>query len=143
MPSRGSVPNRKKMQKKHYFSDSDQDSDRPRSHSEHKSGEKESHSSVKHKSDSSATSKHNHRHSHGNSNRHRKRNIFRVAYEDHYKKLMLIPLLIFIVSLGIVGYMIATTGYPMNAGVSITGGISMTIDDVGDFDPVEVEMMIE
>ncbi|MFP4656414.1 MAG: protein translocase subunit SecF [Candidatus Woesearchaeota archaeon] len=119
MAKSGSGLTRKKIQKRQYFS------------------------SVERKDEKGEQNKHSDSHSvareqHG-THAGKARNPIQTIYEDHYKGLMLIPLFIFVIALSIIGFTVATTGNMMDLGVSITGGISMTIPDVGDFDPVEVE----
>ena len=48
-------------------------------------------------------------------------------YENKYKVLLLLPLLLFILAVGQLGYQYATTGEYMNKGVALKGGITLTI----------------
>ncbi len=112
---------RKKIQKKEYFSSLREQDDASR----------KGDSGDKPKREEKTSQPHN-----------KRRNYPRVVYEDHYKRLMIIPVLMLIISLGIIGFNVATTGSVMDFGVSITGGISMTIPDVEDFDPLDVEQEI-
>ena len=74
--------------------------------------------------------------------RRSKRNFIRAIYEDHYKKLMVIPLLMFLVSFLVIGLQLSTSGNIMDFGVSITGGISVTVPDVSDFAPADAEVQL-
>lgn len=49
-------------------------------------------------------------------------------YFKQYKKLLFIPFILLIISLAIIGAKIATTGEFVNKGVSLSGGISLTIN---------------
>ncbi len=125
---------RKQMQKKNYFSSkekSDNKSDGTSSSKHHERSEIHHSSKAKGHDDSSYEG-----------HKAKKRNIFRAIYEDRYKQIMLIPVLMLVISLGMIGFRIATTGDAMEFGVSITGGISITIEDVSDFDASEVQQEI-
>ena len=71
-----------------------------------------------------------------------KRGLVRKIYEDDYRKLMFIPILMLIASLVIIGIQFNNTGNFMNFGVSITGGISVTVPSVEDFVPLDVEQKL-
>jgi preprotein translocase subunit SecF len=58
---------------------------------------------------------------------HQKKSFFRALYEDHYKKLMIIPILLFVFAIVQIGYQISTTGDFVNKGVSLKGGLTVTI----------------
>lgn len=118
MARSGSGFTRKKIQKKQYFS----------SHRKEDSTTEEKHKESQPKKDKNAES-----------GAAKRRSFVRVLYEDHYRTLMLIPILMLLASFIIIGMNVAATGSVMDFGVSITGGISMTIPDVDDFDPMEVE----
>lgn len=55
------------------------------------------------------------------------RSFIRRIYEDHYKQLLWIPNIILILALLQIGFQMATTGDFLNKGVSIKGGVTMTI----------------
>ncbi|MBR9690174.1 protein translocase subunit SecF [Candidatus Woesearchaeota archaeon] len=57
----------------------------------------------------------------------KKKSGLKEIYINDYKKLMLIPLILLIISFGILFQSYATTGEFINKGVSIKGGISVTI----------------
>ena len=59
-----------------------------------------------------------------------------VFYIENYKKLMLIPIILAIISLILIGSRVITTGDPFNKDVSLKGGISVTI-------PTDKEVAIE
>lgn len=50
----------------------------------------------------------------------------KIFYENEYKKLLIIPLLLLILAIGQIGYQIATTGDFVQRSVSLKGGISIT-----------------
>ncbi|MBN2881181.1 protein translocase subunit SecF [Candidatus Woesearchaeota archaeon] len=54
-------------------------------------------------------------------------------YEKHYKKLMIFSILLLVLSFVQIGYQTATTGFFLNRGVSLKGGISVTVTD-SDYD---------
>ncbi|HLC84174.1 MAG TPA: hypothetical protein VJH22_00080 [Candidatus Nanoarchaeia archaeon] len=58
------------------------------------------------------------------------RPLYKRIYEDHYKVLMIIPFLMLILSVVQIGAMYATTGEIMHRGVSLKGGVSITIPDL-------------
>ncbi len=64
------------------------------------------------------------------------RNIFDRIYDTHYKKLLIIPVVIFLVAVSLIGWKLAATGDFMNRGVSLKGGITLTVTRTGDFDLV-------
>lgn len=51
-------------------------------------------------------------------------------YEHNYKKLLWIPFIILLLALAQIGFQAATTGDFMNKGVSLKGGVTVTIPDV-------------
>lgn len=48
-------------------------------------------------------------------------------YDKHYKKLMLVSVVLLVLSIGVLGYTYATTGELFKKGVSLSGGITLTI----------------
>lgn len=62
-------------------------------------------------------------------------------YDKHYKKLMLISILLLVASVGILGYNYATTGEVFKKGVSLKGGITLTVPSEG-ADITEIEERI-
>ncbi len=56
-------------------------------------------------------------------------NKFLEFYFNNYKALFVIPILILIISLGLIGFKLATTGEFINKGVSLKGGTTFTITD--------------
>ncbi len=50
-------------------------------------------------------------------------------YEHHYKKLLLIPLLILILAIGQIAFQVATTGDFIHKGISLKGGITVTVPE--------------
>ncbi|MBU0666888.1 MAG: protein translocase subunit SecF [Nanoarchaeota archaeon] len=65
-----------------------------------------------------------------------KKNYFLRIYDEEYKKLLLIPILLLIFSFIIIGSTIITTGDFVNKGVSLKGGLTLTI-------PTEVQISAE
>ena len=58
-------------------------------------------------------------------------------YDKHYKKLLIIPFLMLMLAVIQIGYQISTTGDFINKGVSLKGGLTVSIDRVGDI--IELE----
>lgn len=56
-----------------------------------------------------------------------KRNFFSEIYDKNYKWLMIISILLLLFSLSVVGYKFITTGEVINKGVSLKGGLKLTI----------------
>ncbi len=48
-------------------------------------------------------------------------------YDAHYKKLLIIPTLLILLSIGVIAWQISATGDFVNKGVSLSGGVSATI----------------
>ena len=61
------------------------------------------------------------------SNKKQKRNVFQKIYEDHFKKLLFIPIILLVLSFVIIGVNIVQTGDFINRGVSLKGGLDLTI----------------
>jgi len=57
----------------------------------------------------------------------KKDNIFTILYEKHYKPLLIFSLLLIIFSFTVIGIHLANTGDFVNRGVSLTGGLSLTL----------------
>jgi len=58
---------------------------------------------------------------------HQKKSFLRVIYEDHYKKLMILPILLFVLAIVQIGYQVSTTGDFVNKGITLKGGITASI----------------
>jgi len=58
-------------------------------------------------------------------------------YRKHYKELLIIPFLLFILALGQIGLQYYQTGDFLNKGVNLKGGITITIDKVIDIEDVQ------
>ncbi len=65
------------------------------------------------------------------SNSHRSDGFFRRIYTNNYKQLMVVPFVILLLALGLLIVQGVTTGQIMKFGVSVTGGVSITISDIG------------
>ncbi|MBI2147362.1 hypothetical protein HYU19_02680 [Candidatus Woesearchaeota archaeon] len=62
------------------------------------------------------------------------------VYEDHYKLLLFIPVILLLLALAQIGYQMATTGDFIYKGVSLKGGITMTVTSLpAGADAVDVE----
>ena len=70
-----------------------------------------------------------------------KRSAIKRIYEDKYKLLMLIPFLILALAVIQIGVQISTTGDFMVKGVSLKGGVSMSVPDIS-VDPVDMESFL-
>lgn len=64
-------------------------------------------------------------------------------YEKHYLLLEIIPLLILILSIAAIGYQVATTGDFMNKGVSLKGGMVITIPVNTTVLPADIEKILK
>ncbi len=74
--------------------------------------------------------------------RQKGQNWFMWLYEHHYKKLLIIPIILLILSLAQIGYQIHTTGDFINKGIGLRGGVSITIPVAGlDTVPTESEIL--
>ena len=51
----------------------------------------------------------------------------KLYYEHHYKKLLIIPMLILILAIGQIAFQVATTGDFIHKGISLKGGITVTV----------------
>jgi preprotein translocase subunit SecF len=60
------------------------------------------------------------------------------VYENEYKKLFIITLLILVLSVAQIGYQIYSTGDFINKGVALKGGVTITVPDIS-YDPNELE----
>ena len=61
------------------------------------------------------------------------------VYENHYKKLMLLPTLLVILALVQIGIQYATTGDFVHKGISLKGGSTITLAQTLPFSPAELE----
>jgi preprotein translocase subunit SecF len=57
----------------------------------------------------------------------KKKNFVATIYHDHYKVLLAFSLLLVVLSMGVIGYKLITTGDFIDKGVSLKGGITVTI----------------
>jgi len=64
-------------------------------------------------------------------------------YMKNYKKLLLIPLILFILSLGVLLFQYSTQGYIIDKDVSLKGGISSTIYFEDDIDIVNLKLSFQ
>ena len=61
------------------------------------------------------------------------------VYEHHYKALLIIPFLVLFLAIAQIGYQVATTGDFIHKGVSLSGGVSITIPVETDVDSDALE----
>jgi len=100
------------------------------SHQEKKVQEKQVHEKHPEKHDMPAE-KHdkNQKHDkHDSNHEYHKSNIFLELYHNHYKNLMIFSILLLVLSVGLVGYRLATTGDFVSKGITLKGGITLTIN---------------
>ena len=64
-------------------------------------------------------------------------------YEKHFKVLLLIPVILLIAAFVQIGYQTATTGDFVNKGVSLKGGITVSINEVADVEELENALKLE
>lgn len=64
-------------------------------------------------------------------------------FDRNYMKLMIIPIIMIILAIGQIGFQYATTGDFMNKGVSLKGGLTITLDDANHLDSVELQNQLE
>ncbi|MGV8086577.1 MAG: hypothetical protein ACP5N1_03015 [Candidatus Woesearchaeota archaeon] len=76
--------------------------------------------------------KQEHKESTHNENHNHNKNIFLNIYDKHYKPLLIISILLLVFSFGVIGNQYITTGDFVSRGVSLTGGISLTLDAPSD-----------
>lgn len=70
-------------------------------------------------------------------------NSFLNFYDKNYMKLMIIPLIMIILAIGQIGFQYATTGDFMNKGVSLKGGLTITLDDSKNLDSADFLNQLE
>ena len=64
-------------------------------------------------------------------------------YEKNYKLLMIIPIVIFLLAVGQIAYQVASTGSFINKGISLSGGMSITVPLDKDIDASAVRSSLE
>ena len=64
-------------------------------------------------------------------------------YDKQYKKLMIIPILMFILAVLVIGMQTARTGSFINKDVSLKGGVTLTITKAGAIDVVGLESLLK
>lgn len=72
-----------------------------------------------------------------------KSNTFKKIYRDHYKQLLIISLVLVVFSLGVIGFKIATTGDFIDKGVSLKGGITVTVLTDQQINPEDLTLFLE
>jgi len=114
-------------------------------HKEHHNEHKESHSEHKeehheHRESHHTETHHEHKESHDEPKPHKEPLLQRVKdyYIKNYKKLLIIPNLILILAILQIGFQLSTTGDFLNKGVSLKGGISLTIPTDN---PVDISLL--
>lgn len=63
-----------------------------------------------------------------------KKNLLINIYEHHYKTLLIFSVMLLVISIGIIGYKIATTGEFVSKGITLKGGLTITISNAGTID---------
>jgi preprotein translocase subunit SecF len=63
-------------------------------------------------------------------------------YDEYYLQLLLLPAIILIIAVALVGYQIATTGEFINKGVSLKGGITITVPVDKQVNINEIEVLL-
>ena len=63
------------------------------------------------------------------------------VYEQHYKKLLLIPFLMVILAIGQIAFQYASTGDIVNKGISLKGGSTLTIE--GNLDANDIQVFLK
>jgi len=63
-------------------------------------------------------------------------------YENNYKKLLVIPTLLILLSIGVIVWQIAETGTFVNKGVSLSGGVSATVTVQDAITQAELELAV-
>jgi preprotein translocase subunit SecF len=101
-----------------------------------------SHDSYEHHAQPEQGVHHEHHHSEEHVHHERQEEPSRNFYEKNYKQLMLIPIIMLLASFVLIGVQLAQTGSVMQFGVSVTGGISVTIPDVDEFVPTDVQNVL-
>jgi preprotein translocase subunit SecF len=69
-----------------------------------------------------------HNHKEQEDNEHERKNFLLEIYDKHYKKLLIISLLLLLFSFIVIGHQYITTGDFVSRGVSLTGGLSLTLN---------------
>ncbi len=64
-------------------------------------------------------------------------------YDVHYKKLLIIPFIVLVLALAQIGFQVATTGDFIQKGITLKGGISVSLTDVPDMTTPEVEAHLQ
>jgi preprotein translocase subunit SecF len=72
----------------------------------------------------------------------KKRNIFLRTYEKHYKSLMIISMMILLFSIGVVLYTVATTGDFVNKGITLKGGLTLSVNTAQESNPDEIQKLL-
>jgi preprotein translocase subunit SecF len=68
---------------------------------------------------------------------------FLKLYDKHYMKLLIIPVLLFLLAVGGIVYQVATTGDFMNKGVSLKGGMVITIPVNAEVSQLDIEEILK
>jgi preprotein translocase subunit SecF len=70
----------------------------------------------------------------------KRRDAVKKVYEKQYKKLLLIPILLLILAFVQIGYQVTTTGDFLNRGISLKGGLTISIPTEGSVEDIESYM---
>jgi preprotein translocase subunit SecF len=76
---------------------------------------------------------------------HNKKNFFTSTYEKHYKLLLIFSVMLLVFSIGVISYKVITTGDFVSKGITLKGGLTITINNAGlvDTDKLEANLRSE
>ncbi len=69
----------------------------------------------------------------------KRRNFLLDIYDKKYKPLMIISILMLLFSFGVIAYQVATTGDFVNKGITLKGGLTLTVDTDSPVNPDELQ----
>ncbi|MGV8151152.1 MAG: hypothetical protein ACP5NV_05475 [Candidatus Woesearchaeota archaeon] len=72
----------------------------------------------------------------------KKRNIFLRIYDKHYKPLMILSILLLVFSVGVILYTVATTGDFVNKGLTLKGGLTLSVNTKESMNPEEIYSLL-
>lgn len=73
----------------------------------------------------------------------KKKNFLMNIYENKYKPLMILSILLLLFSLGVVIYQVATTGDFVSKGITLKGGLTLTVNTNGPVNPDEIQTFLK
>lgn len=72
----------------------------------------------------------------------KKNNVFLNIYERNYKFLMIFSFLLLIFSLGVIIYQVSTTGDFVSKGITLKGGLTLTVNTQNEINPDEIQILL-